>query len=83
MSFQITCPNCGPRDDSEFRYGGQIVPPAPAPASTSEAVGQRSFVSNLPVPQRERWFHRFGCRRWLVAERNTQTNEVLATGWLE
>jgi len=76
MSFLLTCPNCGPRDVAEFRYGGQLLP-AVVPTGT-----QRS-ASNLPGPQRERWYHRFGCRRWLVAERNVQTNEVLSTGWLD
>ena len=69
MSFLLTCPNCGPRDVSEFRYGGQILPALPG--------------SNLPGPQRERWYHRLGCRRWLAAERDVRTNEVLRTGWLD
>jgi sarcosine oxidase delta subunit len=69
MSFYLTCPNCGPRAVEEFRYGGQILPAAAG--------------SNLPGPQRERWFHRFGCRRWLAAERDVRTNEVLHTGRLE
>jgi sarcosine oxidase subunit delta len=68
MSFLLRCPHCGPRDVSEFRYGGQIQPMAGA---------------NLPGPQRERWYHRFGCRRWLVAERDVRTNEVLETGTLD
>lgn len=75
MSFLLTCPNCGPRDVSEFRYGGQILVPA---SETSSALG-----SNLPGPQRERWYHRLGCRRWLAAERDVQTNHVLGTAWLE
>jgi sarcosine oxidase delta subunit len=69
MSFLLTCPNCGPRDVSEFRYGGQILPVPPG--------------SNLPGPQRERWYHRLGCRRWLAAERDVRTNQVLRTGWLD
>ena len=75
MSFLLTCPNCGPRDVSEFRYGGQILPMSGDPP--------RPTGSNLPGPQRERWYHRFGCRRWLVAERDVRTNEVLQTSWLE
>ena len=71
MSFFLTCPNCGPRDVHEFRYGGQIL-------STGTVAG-----SNLPGPQRERWYHRFGCRRWLVAERDVRSNEVLSTGRLD
>jgi sarcosine oxidase delta subunit len=67
MSFLLRCPNCGPRDVSEFRHGGQLLVPA--------AGG-----SNLPGRQRERWLHRLGCRRWLVAERDVRTNEVFLTG---
>ncbi|MFQ5944117.1 MAG: sarcosine oxidase subunit delta, partial [Anaerolineales bacterium] len=28
---------------------------------------------------REWWFHRAGCRRWLIAERHTKTHAVHAT----
>jgi sarcosine oxidase delta subunit len=74
MSFFLTCPNCGPRDVAEFRDGGQLLPPA---------RGETPTFSNLPGRQNERWFHRFGCRRWLVAERDVRTNEVFRTGWLD
>jgi sarcosine oxidase delta subunit len=69
MSFLLPCPNCGPRDASEFRYGGQLL--------------SAGVVANLPGPQWERWYHRLGCRRWLIAERDVRTNEVLRTGALE
>ena len=68
MAFLLTCPNCGPREVHEFRYSGEVVP---APGG-----------SNLPGPQRERWYHRLGCRRWLLVERDVRTNEVLHTVWL-
>lgn len=71
MSFLLTCPNCGPRDVHEFVYGGQILPAAGLAAS------------NLPGPQRERWYHRFGCRCWLVAERDVRSNRVHRTDWLD
>jgi sarcosine oxidase subunit delta len=67
MSFLLPCPNCGPRDVSEFRYGGQ----------------QAETGRNLPERQRELWFHRLGCRRWLVAERDIRTNEVFGASWLD
>ncbi len=67
MSFLVTCPNCGPRDVSEFRHGGELP----------------GGAGNLPGPQRERWYHRLGCRRWLVAVRDVRTNTVLETHWLE
>lgn len=66
MSFLLNCPNCGSRDVSEFSYGGQIA-----------ATG-----TNLPTIQTERWVHRFGCGRWLIAERDLRTNLVRQTGWL-
>ena len=66
MAFLLPCPNCGPRDVGEYRYGGEIA----------------SGPTNLPGPQRERWYHRFGCRRWLVVERDVRTNQVLTTAWL-
>jgi sarcosine oxidase delta subunit len=68
MSFLLNCPNCGPREVHEFQYGGEVLP---APAG-----------GNLPGPQRERWYHRLGCRRWLIVERDVRTNEVLHTAWL-
>jgi heterotetrameric sarcosine oxidase delta subunit len=74
VSFLLHCPNCGPRDVAEFRYGGEIV------EGDRSSPGSRG--SNLPGPQRERWYHRFGCRGWLLVERDVRTNAILYTGWL-
>ena len=84
MSFLLTCPNCGPRDVSEYRYGGQILAtPALLPHPSEGGEPRGSTGSNLPGPQRERWYHRLGCRRWLMVERDVRTNMVLHTAWLE
>jgi sarcosine oxidase delta subunit len=69
MSFLLRCPNCGSRDVAEFRYGGQIL-------------AHSLLECNLPEVQQERWYHRYGCRRWLTARRDVRTNQVLHTGWL-
>src|SRR5205814_9391619 len=37
------------------------------------------FRRNVAGVQREWWNHRFGCRLWFLAERDTRTNEVLRT----
>jgi sarcosine oxidase, subunit delta len=66
MSFLLHCPRCGPRDVGEFRYGGQMLPSPDG--------------ANLPEVQQERWYHRYGCRRWLIARRDVRTNEVIDTG---
>ena len=70
MSFLLTCPNCGPRDVQEFRYGGQILP--------TETPPDGPAGSNLPGPQRERWFHAAGCRRFVTLTRDTRTNIIVA-----
>ncbi len=75
MSFLLNCPNCGAREVHEFHYGGQIL--------TAPVDGGLFAGANLPGVQRERWYHRLGCRRWLVAERDVRTNEVRDTARLE
>lgn len=74
MSFILTCPNCGPREVGEFRYGGELM--STAPGTSCQGV-------NLPGVQRERWYHRFGCRRWLLVERDVRNNQVQSTAWLD
>jgi heterotetrameric sarcosine oxidase delta subunit len=80
MSFMLVCPNCGPREVYEFRYGGQVVPSVTS--KPTEPCAASSTARNLPGPQRELWYHRLGCRRWLTAERDVRTNTVVRTGWL-
>jgi sarcosine oxidase subunit alpha len=77
----IPCPWCGPRDETEFHYGGQAHVPYPAdPASLSDEEWARYlfFRDNPKGPFAERWSHAAGCRRWFNAVRDTATNEVLA-----
>jgi sarcosine oxidase subunit delta len=66
MSFLITCPTCGPRPYTEFRYGGEI--------REDEGLWRHRNTAGV---QEERWFHQGGCCRWLTARRDTQTNAVL------
>lgn len=77
----ISCPWCGPREETEFHYGGQAHVPYPeAPMETSDAEwGEYLFVRDNPKgPFAERWVHSVGCRRWFNVQRNTATDEVLA-----
>jgi len=83
MSFALICPNCGERPVAEFRWGGeQRASPATdlAPEAWSEQLYARR---NLDGPQVEWWFHRFGCRCWFLAQRDTRDNRVAATWWPE
>jgi len=77
----IECPYCGPRDEIEFRYGGQagIATPADPDVLDDAAWADYLFMRDNPKgPFAERWCHTAGCRRWFNAVRDTLTNEVLA-----
>jgi heterotetrameric sarcosine oxidase delta subunit len=77
----IECPYCGPRDEIEFRYGGQagIATPADPDALDDAAWADYLFMRDNPKgPFAERWCHTAGCRRWFNAVRDTLTNEILA-----
>lgn len=73
----ITCPFCGPRDVSEFSYGGAALT-RPHPDGTDQAAWN-SFVYDRANPagdHEEIWQHAGGCRRHLRLQRNTLTHEI-------
>lgn len=75
--LRIDCPYCGPRDEVEFRYGGQahVAYPADPDALTDAQWAGFLFLRDNPKgPWRERWFHAAGCRRWFNAVRDTATH---------
>ncbi|HYC47339.1 MAG TPA: sarcosine oxidase subunit delta [Burkholderiales bacterium] len=76
----IPCPWCGPRPDSEFAAGGEAhVVRADPNASTDIQWGEYLyFRENVKGPQRERWYHSHGCRRWFNVARDTVTHEITA-----
>ncbi len=81
MSFLLNCPNCGARDVNEFRFGGEVtVRPRP---EANQDEWSRYFYSrnNVAGIQREWWNHRFGCRKWFFAHRDTVSNQVQETFW--
>ncbi len=79
MTLKVTCPNCGPRYTTEFWFGGELLPHAAPVAPDADALKadfERVWLrTNIAGVQDERWFHHAGCRRWLVVERDTRTNE--------
>jgi sarcosine oxidase subunit delta len=77
----LDCPNCGARNVSEFRYGGEVNARPKDPAAADEHAWNdflfmRNNVSGL---QTEWWLHRNGCGLWFLAERDTLTNVVART----
>ena len=77
----LPCPNCGPRNVSEFRYGGETNHRSKDPSAVSEAewASYLYLRNNVLGVQTEWWYHRAGCGLWFLAERHTYTNEVLRT----
>ena len=79
MSYVLTCPNCGPREVTDFGYGGEVNPRPNSNPSRRELNTYNYFRRNVAGVQREWWSHRSGCGAWFLAERDTRTNEVLLT----
>jgi heterotetrameric sarcosine oxidase delta subunit len=76
MALKVTCPNCGPRQYTEFWFGGELLPHVAPGADELAADFERVWLRTNPAGvQRERWFHHAGCRRWVETERDTLTNE--------
>ncbi|MEO3883999.1 sarcosine oxidase subunit delta [Nonomuraea sp. B5E05] len=73
----IDCPSCGPRDENEFRYGGQAGIACPTGDMTDERWAAYVFMrDNSKGWFHERWFHVHGCRTWFTVERHTVTHEI-------
>jgi heterotetrameric sarcosine oxidase delta subunit len=76
--LRITCPLCGTRDYTEYRYGGDARKKRPE----HDAVGQRVWhdyvflFDNIKGLHGEFWQHIVGCRQWLIVERDTAANVV-------
>jgi heterotetrameric sarcosine oxidase delta subunit len=78
----IRCPWCGPREEMEFRNGGEahIARPADAMQLSDAEYAQYLFMRKNPKGWHyERWNHVAGCRRWFNALRHTVTHEIAAT----
>jgi heterotetrameric sarcosine oxidase delta subunit len=77
----ITCPFCGPRDESEFSYGNEahIARPVNSEALSDAEWADYLFMRKNPKGVHyERWNHARGCRRWFNVARHTVTHEILA-----
>ena len=74
MGLIVPCPTCGPRLYSEFAFGGEL---RPIEAEDADGDFDRVFLrENVDGVQVERWFHLFGCRRWLTVRRDTVTDRI-------
>jgi len=79
----IPCPWCGPRDEAEFGYGGDVA--AAADRAVPATVGDANWADRLYLRTNphgwhdEYWLHRHGCGRWFVARRHMVTHAIAGT----
>ncbi len=78
MSLLLPCPHCGPRPLEEFAYAEIPVVPDSITDPDARDVDMAFMKNNPEGVQTERWFHVFGCRRWLTVKRDTRTNEIMS-----
>ena len=78
----ITCPWCGPREETEFRHAGEGIL-LPTDADNTAWTRALYYRSNPAGPYTERWVHVHGCRQWLRVLRDTTTHEMLSTRRLD
>lgn len=75
----VPCPWCGPRNATEFRYGGPTATRPDPVSTTPQQWREHLYTQANPLGwSRESWYHRAGCRRYLTLDRHTGTNEIRA-----
>lgn len=78
MSLKINCPHCGARPVHEFMHGEIPVVPDRITDADARDVDRAFMYTNPEGPNTERWFHTYGCRRWVTLQRDTRDDTVLA-----
>jgi heterotetrameric sarcosine oxidase delta subunit len=76
----IPCPHCGPRNVTEFSYGGDARVRRPADPQAVPDAEWDAYVFLRDNPRGvhdELWQHVGGCRRWIAVRRDTLTHEVI------
>jgi sarcosine oxidase subunit delta len=75
----LTCPINGPRNISEFVWGGEVkAMPDPATATDDEWTAYLFLEANVAGEIDEWWLHA-PTNTWFIARRNTVTDTVLET----
>ncbi len=78
MGFLIPCPNCGPRDAYEFKFGGESKSSPTLNTNLKDLRHYFYFNKNVAGIHEESWYHG-ACDSWLVIRRDTVSNTVIET----
>jgi len=74
----LNCPLNGPRNISEFVWGGEVKVMPGAEASDRDWAAYVFIENNKAGVVREWWCH-VPTSYWFIAERNTVTDEIIRT----
>lgn len=77
MSIFIECPFCGARPVEEFLYSEVPDVPDRIKGVNERDIDRAFMVNNVEGVQKERWFHTYGCRRYVTIMRDTRTDEIV------
>ena len=77
MGFEICCPNCGPRNVYEFKFGLEVKDDPGPGAGLKEWRQYIYFNKNICGVQEEWWCHSSGCLAWFKIKRDTCTNKII------
>ena len=79
--IRLKCPYCGVvADETELTSGGEAHIKRAGIDATDEEFLKYLFLRDNPKGVHfERWRHSFGCGKWFIAARCTETMEVFGT----
>jgi sarcosine oxidase subunit delta len=72
--LRLHCPICGVRPETEFQCTGEAIPRAADPTALSAGA----WADGLYNRNNTAGWHSFGCRQWLLVERNTLDHQIRA-----
>lgn len=75
----MPCPVNGPRNITEFVYGGPVVDVEGGNSGDDEAWSEALFAPHGPPGVVREWWCHGPTGTWFIAERNTLTDEILCT----
>jgi len=74
----LNCPLNGPRNISEFVWGGEVKA-MPEPGASDREWGAYVFLENNSAGVVREWWCHVPTSFWFIAERNTVTDEIVRT----
>lgn len=73
------CPLNGPRNISEFSYGGEVENMPDPGGCTSSEWAEYIFMSENTAGVVKEWWYHTATAYWFIAERHTVSDEILRT----